>query len=116
MDDPLHVDRPGGGAAYGGIARDVIHVVGRVGSDHCRLQGLKPRWGAESIELSGRDQVRDPGWIDSLALFEVDVRRRSQAADERSQGTCDEGATDDLVVDPPRIEVVLIEEMAERAV
>src|SRR5450759_2379814 len=116
MDYPLHVDRPGGDAAYVGIARDVIHVVGRVGSDHGRLQGLKPRWGAESIEFGGRDQVRNPGGVDSLALFEVNVRRRSQGADERSQGTRDEGATDDLVFDPPRVEVVLVEEMAERPV
>ena len=51
VEDALYVDRPGGDATYIRVARDVVHVVGRVGADHCGLEGREPLRRSETHQL-----------------------------------------------------------------
>ena len=114
VDDPLHVDRPDGNPAYIRVARDVIHVVGRIGADHGGLQSSQPVWSVETLQLGRRYEIRDPAGIDALPRLEVGAGRSAKCADERSQWTCYQRAADHLVIDSPRVEVIFVEEVPER--
>ena len=116
VDDPLHVDRTRGDATYIGIARDVIHVAGGEGADQRRAQGRQPFRRLEAVELARRDQVGDPARVDPLPTLEVGGGRRPKLRDLVRQGAGDEGSADVLVVEVPGVEVVLVEEVAERTV
>src|SRR2546427_13165153 len=116
VEDALDVHRPGGHTTYIGIARDVVHVVRRVGADQGGLQGGEPgRWD-KTVELAAGNEVGDPARIDPLAVLEVGAWGGGQPADQVAQRSGDQGAPDDLVVDAPGVQVVLVEEMTERAV
>ena len=115
MDDPLHVDRAGGDATYIRVARDVVHVVGRVRADQRGLQGCQPRRRLKAGQLGRADQVGDPSRVDLLSHLEVGCGRSAERRDLIGQRAGDQRPSDDLMVDAPRVEVVLVEEVTERA-
>src|SRR6267378_3847550 len=81
VDDPLDVDWAGSDTTYIRVARDVVHVVGRVGAYERGLEGRQPAWRLEAVQLSGRDQVSDPPGVDPLPRLEVGARRCAQRTD-----------------------------------
>ena len=116
MDDPLHVDRTGRHATYIGIARDVVHVVGRVRAAQGRPQCDEPGRRLESLQLARRDEKGDPPRVNPFAALEVCGGRRPELSHQVRERTCDQLASDHLVVEVPRVQVVLVEEVAERPV
>ena len=113
---PLDIDRADLDAAHIGVARHVIEVVGRVHAVEHRLEHLDPGRGRRARQVGLGDQVRDPARIDPLAGQKRTGGAGTEGGDDGSQLAADQGTTDHLVVDRETVEVVLVEEVAERPV
>src|ERR1700704_129191 len=104
VDDPLDVDGARRDTTYIRVARDVVHVVGRVGAYESGLEGHQPAWRLEAVQLSRGDQVSDPFGVDPLPRLEVGRGRGAQRPDVAREVARDQSASDHFVVDAPGVE------------
>ena len=113
MQQTLDVDRSDLDAAHVGVPWHVIEVVGGIHAIENGLQRPHPTRHGVGQRRFG-DQLGDPAWVDALTRSERAARAGAERRDGGRQLAFDQDAADDLVVDRVAVEVILVEEMAER--
>src|SRR5229473_2412177 len=72
--------------------------------------------GLEAIEVGSRNEVGHPPWVDALAGLEVAVGGGAEPDHQLGKLACDQSPADDLVVDAPPVQVVLVKEVPKGTV
>src|ERR1019366_3231707 len=111
VDEALHLNRAEADAAHVRVTWDVIEVVDRRGTAEDRLERVQPSWWCVAVDVRVGHHPRNPHRVDLLAGREMAGGTRAQRADDVGKLVGHEVAPDDLVVEMPLLEHLVVEEV-----
>jgi hypothetical protein len=117
VDQPGEIDRSDGDAAHIGVAQDIVQIVGRVAARNDRLENIDPaRDAGVVLAFLFQHHMGDVIRIQFFAPVEGARRAAADFFDEWSQMLAHDDLSQLLVGEAEAVQIVVIEEMAERAV